>query len=56
MVNMIMKKKYIEPSINVLVLSTNGMMAISGPDVSNDSAVQGAGMDVKEDSGWDLFD
>ena len=51
-----MKKTYIEPTINVVVLSTHGMMAISGPDVSNTSANSEWGQDVKEDSGWDLFD
>ena len=46
-----MKKTYIIPALNITTLAVENMMAISGPDTLNKSAVQQYGMDVKGDRG-----
>ena len=61
MVNMIMKKTYIIPAVNVHHISVaDGLLQSVSTNVVGTGTTTSIGnvteSDVKEDSGWDLFD
>jgi len=61
MVDAIMKKTYISPSVNVVAVNMVGMIAqsIGNGTTSFSSATNATESeygDVKSDKGWDLFD
>ena len=51
-----MRKTYIVPTLDMTKLDVEAMIAISGPQTSDDSAKEEFGMDVKSDRNNDAWD